>query len=138
MSKRKITLISASSAAVILGSTAIATIAIEDSSSQNQSNEISNENSYKKPLNRDENYQYFSISNILRQSTKLNDAINVTINKNKYSYEINESAYVNLMKSEIRSIFSQLDKFKSHANDYMIQLSYRLIQNNQKIENDLV
>lgn len=131
LSKKAISAISISSAAIIAGGTVTAGILIKNNKSSEEDKKTTN------PLNRDKSYHKYSIVNKIKSNPKLSNLIKLEKSEDFFIYVIDEKKFTDNIKTILQEALQSINLFSANWNSYKLEVSYKLV-NTSLIKIDLV
>lgn len=117
MSKKVIGAISATSAALITGTTVAANVLIK-----NENGAKPNTN----PLNRDKTYHHYSLVNKIATNEKINNLIGVQHSDSSVIYIIEEQRFLDNIKNIVQETLKSIPAFAQNYLNYTIDCHYKI------------
>lgn len=131
LNKKIISVISFATALTVAVSTIICAIAVTNSNDVIEPESNNNDN----PLDRDNNYKKYNISQKIGKNELINEMVDSIIQDNNYIYVINEQKFITTMNKVIKDVLKNDINFSNNYNEFVIECSYKIITNlNIKID----
>ncbi|MCQ3907886.1 MAG: hypothetical protein MJ219_04160 [Mycoplasmoidaceae bacterium] len=126
MSKKAIGAITGVSAALIAGTTVAVNLLMKNEKGAKTNN----------PLNRDKNYQYYSLINKISSNEKLNNLIGIQRTESSITYVIEEQRFIDNIRLIVQDALKEIPAFSEKYLNYVIDCHYKI--NTKSVLVDLV